>query len=312
MVQPNDPATVLGLIVKNQGCCFSMSNQLNTGLEFSKKSFKILKQKKSLFVFPAISVILILSLFFLILHPLFKIEKIAWETNHITELQWIIFFGLLLGFFFVAHFITLFFNVAVISGITQIVNHGFAKLDVCFKTSCQHFLSLLRWTIILSTIGIVIRFLEDWWDRWPTLKCTNHYLSGLPWLIATFFVVPILITEQCNVITAIKRSALIVKEKWGTSLASRMGIGFIIFVAWVISFIPLIVAIIIGGKTILLIGSVITSVLFLTISILNIATKIVTNTALYLYATQNQHIVKYYDTDMLQKAFYSRMTKRLS
>lgn len=271
-------------------------------LALDENSLAIIKQKKSLLVLCAANVILLTSLLFVILQPLFHIEKMAWETDQVSHMRWLLSFSLLLGFFFVMHFLNVFFDAAVTVSVVQIVNHHSTHIGICLKTACQCFLSLLWWTLILSTAGIVIRFLEYWWDRWPTFKFSTNFLSGLPWLIAIFFVVPMLVIEKKNVNDAIAQSAQLIKKTWG-AVNARATSGYAIFFIKIMTLIPMITAMLLGGKVIVWIGSAITFLLFLAIFILHNATKTVSYTAFYLYASGNQSILQYYKPEILRKAF---------
>ena len=57
---------------------------------------------------------------------------------------------------------------------------------------------------------------------------------GLVWGITTFFVVPIIAYENMGPIQAFKRSASMMKEKWGESLASTFSMGLIQFLGTVL------------------------------------------------------------------------------
>jgi hypothetical protein len=48
---------------------------------------------------------------------------------------------------------------------------------------------------------------------------------GGAWSILTFFVVPIVIYENKNVIDSVKESTAIMREKWGESLAGSVSFG---------------------------------------------------------------------------------------
>ena len=67
-----------------------------------------------------------------------------------------------------------------------------------------------------------------------TLKKYLGFLGGLlggllefSWAVITYFVVPVLVTEKVGPVTAVKRSAAILRAKWGESLAGEARIGLI-------------------------------------------------------------------------------------
>ena len=66
------------------------------------------------------------------------------------------------------------------------------------------------------------------------LKNYLGFLGGLlggllefSWAVITYFVVPVLVTEKVGPVTAVKRSAAILRAKWGESLAGEARIGLL-------------------------------------------------------------------------------------
>jgi hypothetical protein len=120
---------------------------------------------------------------------------------------------------------------------------------------------------------------------------------------------PILLAEKCSAPEAIKRSAALISAKWG--VARRVSIKGSTMILWtrIASFLPAFIALLIGGKTILIVGSIITAVLFLSVSSINAAALIMAISALYLCAI-DVNTSPYYDADALKSAFYSPPLKR--
>lgn len=272
----------------------------------AKKSLVIIFQKKSLLILPFVSSLLILFLLLIVLMPLFKIEAQAWELQSISISQYFLFFGIILGFFFVAHFISLFFTLAITASIAGLVNNEHTSVWLGFKTGLKNFLAIALWALLMGTVGIVIRFLEYWVDSWATFKIAKKSLAELGWMKATFFVIPILAFETQNAITAITKSTMLVKETWGAPLISKMKISAIIFFARSASFIPLLITVLSGEKKIIMLGGIITTFLLISISILHSASQNCLATMLYLYASHNKKTLLYFSDDELQSAFQKK------
>ena len=60
------------------------------------------------------------------------------------------------------------------------------------------------------------------------------------WTITTFFVVPVIAYENLGAIAAFKRSASLMKEKWGESLGASFSLGLIQFLVILLTAIPVI------------------------------------------------------------------------
>ena len=52
-------------------------------------------------------------------------------------------------------------------------------------------------------------------------------MIGIVWSVATFFVVPVIAYENIGPVDAFKRSALLMKEKWGEKLGASFSFGLI-------------------------------------------------------------------------------------
>ena len=63
-----------------------------------------------------------------------------------------------------------------------------------------------------ATVGLIFRLLEENLGKIGQIIAA---LAGVAWSITTFFVVPVLAYENLTPIAAFKRSAQIMKEKWG-------------------------------------------------------------------------------------------------
>lgn len=282
------------------------------GRRLAQKSLLIARQQKSLFILPILSNALVLLALFLVLQPIYKIEAQAWISRNVSPLQYVIFFGLLLLFFLAAHFLTIFFNAALMVCAARLMNNEAASLGFGIKLALKNAHALLAWVLIMTTFGIVIRFLEYWMDRWPKLEIATGLFSGLSWVIATLFVTPILVIEKSNPLFAIKHSGEIIQAQWGSPLISKMGVGSITIGLRLLSLIPILIALIIGGKIIILIGSILTVVLFLTISVLHATANAMSTTALYLYATHNKQVLQFYGEEDLQNVFITRKVTNLT
>lgn len=280
-----------------------MSYFTGTGILLAKQSLAILKQKKSLIIFPLLSTIVILAVFIAGLTSLFKIEATAWvNPKAVSKATVIIFYLIFLALFFVVHLLTILFNAGLITCTTKQITGEPYTISSGFKTVCFRFPMLYLWASLMTTFGGFVRIAEYWSDRWPASKMATDLLAGLPWLMATLLMTPIVAIEKINPWRAIKRSAHLFKNTWGTSVVSNIGIEKITLPLRVISFIPLIIAMIIGSKTLLIVCGIITAILFFSISTAALALQSTLISALYLYAN-GIDVASFYDVELLKNAF---------
>jgi len=280
-----------------------MNHYFKTAQYLIEKTHQMTSHHKTLFLLLIINQTLILSLFLLILVWLLEIEAVTWETLHVTPTQYVICFGLLLGFFFVRYFLTLFFDASVKICLTHIVNQEPVSIGKALKTLIKRIPTLFLWILIMTTVGIVIRGIEYWSDHWKQSSIATHFLSGVKWLVAIFFVSSILITEKCTVTIAIRRSAKMICETWGSSIQFSSRIKWIILMGWIIALIPAMLATLIGGKIVVIIGSSISMILIIAILVEKSMIELMMSNSLFLYATGNVSILKYHDEQTLKTAF---------
>ncbi|MCX7125070.1 MAG: DUF6159 family protein, partial [Gammaproteobacteria bacterium] len=143
---------------------------------------------------------------------------------------------------------------------------------------------------------------QYWWDNWPKTKTAKNWLSNLSWVTATFFVTPILLYETRSATQAVRRSAELVKKHWGNVLVSQLNIRMNAWTIHLLSLIPTFIALLIGGKIIIIIGSTITVILFLIIFSVSCTLRLILGAALYLFAKEHD-LSAYYDVDLLKNAF---------
>ena len=96
--------------------------------------------------------------------------------------------------------------------------------------------AIISWALFAATVGTLLKVIQEnvgWLGKIIT------GLIGVIWSIATFFVVPVIAYEDAGPLQAFKRSAQLMKEKWGESLASTFSLGLIQFFAVIIVAIPL-------------------------------------------------------------------------
>ncbi|HLD84393.1 MAG TPA: DUF6159 family protein [Coxiellaceae bacterium] len=276
-----------------------------TGITLAKASFAVVRVNRFLFLFPAINAITTLILFMLALIPLLHLEAFAWERGgSLTGKMYLEFFLILIIFFYAANFITLLFNVGLIACVLSRLQQKPATLAMGFHCMKKRWLTLMLWTLVVTLLGSLIRILESWVEKWFTFNKVNQYLAGLTWFFACFFVLPVLAAENVNQFQAVTRSAHLMKNTWGTSLAPRFGIGLFIFFVRVMSLIPLIAGFMIATKMTAIIGSSITMILFLATTILNSTTQVISVSALYLYAIDHKNTDTFYDGELLKHAFH--------
>lgn len=245
--------------------------RMSRGWEMTKLSFAIVRQNKTLLMFPVISgiaMILILSIIF----------AGFWFVPELAEApEW---FFIILGFFIyvILFFISYYFQAGLVAcayatmdGETPSMGYGMKKANTVIGR-------LFTWAIISAVIGMILQAIES---RFPIAS----RLIGAAWGIATYFVVPIIVFEDVAAWPSMKRSWQVLKGSWGEALTGHLATTLIFFLLALL-FIPLIMlAAWMPGLPLTILFALIALGYLVFIIVLSSAVSTVLRTALYRYTT---------------------------
>lgn len=244
--------------------------------ELTKTTFKIINKDKRLFILPLFSVFFsILFVFSLIFPALF------FENNLSIITVFLFYIGV--------SFIATFFNVATVFLVKNIIEEKKVTLGKIFAFAFSKVGSILIWSILSATIGIILRILDKIAEKIGgigkiLIKVTTSLIGGI-WAFISIFVIPEIVYKNINPFMAIKESSLKIKKTWGENIIKNIGFG-------TIRFLLILFGIVVGLFGVLLIPSLTIAYIFFGIVVLylivitlyfNVANAVF-NTALYVYA----------------------------
>lgn len=125
---------------------------------------------------------------------------------------------------FASSVVAIYFQAALVIGANQRADGGDPTLRGVLAQAWSIKVRILKWGVVTTTVGLVIRAIEQ---RLGILGTILGFLGGIAWAIASFLVVPILVVEDIGPIDAVKRSARLIKQTWGTSLRTTLRFGLI-------------------------------------------------------------------------------------
>jgi len=209
-------------------------DRLSNGWKLSMTSFKVLKENQQLIIFPVlsgISLTLVIGSFFTI-----TLANAGWDPENIRGLSSTSYYALIFLFYLVNYFIVVFFNMALIH-CTRLYFRG---EEVSVKAGLQFSISrigaIFSWAVFAATVGLILKAIQE---NSGIIGKIITGIIGIVWSIATFFVVPVIAYEQLGPVAAFKRSAQMMKQKWGESLAAGFSFGLIQFLAILVIGAPL-------------------------------------------------------------------------
>jgi hypothetical protein len=269
-----------------------MYYRISNGWKLAMSSFKILKANQQLIIFPilsAISVILIIGSFFT-----FSLAGAGWDMDNLN-IDSIEYRVLLFLFYVVNYFIVVFFNTALIHCTRLYLKGEEVSVAAGLRFSVSRIGAIFTWALVAGTVGFILRSIQE---RSGVLGKIITGLVGLVWTIATFFVVPVIAYENLGPIGAIKRSASLMKEKYGESLTARFSMGLIQVLGFVIVAIP---AFILGALVHPLIGVAVgVAGVFIVIAIVSAAQTIFVSAV---YHNVTGDVNEYFDQQLIDGLF---------
>jgi hypothetical protein len=184
-------------------------------------------------------------------------------------------------FYFVAYFIGIFFNAAVVGAATIRLQGGDPTIRDGLRLAASKTGKIAGWAAISATVGLILRALEE---RLGFLGDLIVGLIGVVWGAITFFVVPVLLYEEAGAVEGIKRSASIFKQRWGEQFTGNVAIGLAMFLLGL----PIIALVVLLGIVSMSLGLVVGVVAIATLIAVGTALTGVFQAALYRYATTGE------------------------
>ncbi len=195
----------------------------------------LLKQDRELLLLPVMAAVTGLIAALILFVPGFAI---GWAASGGNQSSWGIWVGGVLAAF-AASVVAVYFQAALVIAANQRADGGDPTVRSALGEAWQHKGRILRWAVVTTTVGVAIRALEQ---RLGILGAILGFLGGVAWAIASFLVVPVLIAENLGPIEALKRSAELIRQTWGSSLRTGLRFGLI----QLLLFLPAVLALVIG------------------------------------------------------------------
>lgn len=281
-----------------------MFERLSRSWALVKASAAVLQADKELVLFPAIS-----GLMLLLTTAGFAVPIVLTATNQneaasspASALNFVV--GFL--FYLVSYFVMFFFNSALVGAALIRLRGGDPTVSDGFRLAFAKVGTIFGYALVAATVGMILRTLQE---RAGFVGRIIIGLFGMAWTVATFLVVPVMMSEELGPIESVKRSTSLLKSTWGEQLAGNFGIGAV--TSWagfvlVIIMVPLIVVAGASGSTPLLIAAIAGGVvMLLALSLISSTLSGIYTAAVYRYAADGE-IGQGFDVDMIQGAFRSK------
>jgi len=276
-------------------------DRLSNGWKIGKMSLKTIHDNPSLMLFPVvsgISLILVTLSFFGGGYLLFgeSISALGDESTALSSLD-VMLYLTVFAFYIVNYFVIVFFNVGLVHCAKKILDGKETSIGEGINFALSRISTIFAWAVLAATVGIILKTIQE---RAGAIGGVITGLIGMVWGIATFFVVPVIAFENVTPIQAVKRSAQIIKEKWGESLGANFSFGLFSILGLFLVVLPM--GFIFGAALHPVAGIVIGIILFLIIQIVVSAASMIFLTAAYEHVNDQPN--SYFDGDVLDDAFF--------
>jgi len=268
-----------------------------------KASAGVLAKDKELLVFPLLSAIctlIVAAAFVLPMFGLGALDGLSDDAQGGVSLAVYVF-----GFFFylVQYFVIFFFNSALVGAALIRLEGGDPTVRDGLRIAGSKIVPILGYAAIAATVGMILRAVQE---RAGWIGNIVAGALGVAWTVASFLVVPVLVSRNIGPLDAVKESALLLKKTWGENLIGQGGVGLVfgfLFVGLVLVGAAAIVGAAMTGSGVL-IGLVVAIfiVALLVLALVQAALSGIYSAALYRHAS-GVEAVEGFDAGLLQHAF---------
>jgi hypothetical protein len=282
-----------------------MAGRFSRSLALAKASWSIVNTDKELLLLPLLSVLALLVLVGSFVLPasafgLFAAGVEADGANGPLALA-------SLAFYVLAYFIMIFFNTALVGAAMMRMDGGDPTLRDGLAIAWARVGRIFGYAVIAATVGLFLRALEE---RVGWLGQIMVKLVGVAWTLATFLVVPVLVTRDVGPIEAVKESASLLRTTWGENLIGTTGIGLVFALAYFATILVcgagFVFAMQAGWLVVALLLVLVGIVALVVLSTLQATMQGVYAAALYRYATEPGQPTPGFPTDLMQLAFQAK------
>ena len=198
-----------------------MFERISRSWDLIKASAGVLSKDKELLVFPllsAISTLIVVAAFVLPAVGMGALDGL--DKHGMSPAVYVVAFL----FYLVQYFVIFFFNSALVGATMIRLDGGDPTLRDGLRIASSKALPILGYAAIAATVGMILRAIQERAGFFG--KLLTGFL-GVAWTLASFLVVPVLVTRDIGPIDAVKESALLLKKTWGENLIGQGGVGLV-------------------------------------------------------------------------------------
>jgi hypothetical protein len=196
-----------------------------TGRQILVASWNLLKQNRSMTMLPLVSFAASLLGGAVLFAPGWVLGRAFGHTDQAGA--WV--GGVLLAFG--ATVVGVYFQAALVIGANMQADGMTPTAGQVLRAAWTIKGDIVAWGVVSTTVGIAIRAIEQ---RFGTIGRILGIVSGVAWAVATYLVVPVVVSERLGPVEAVRRSGGLIKQIWGTGVRTTLRWGAIQLVAFLV------------------------------------------------------------------------------
>ena len=268
--------------------------------------WNVLRLDKELLAFPLLSLITCGLLLAGVVGPLWVSGQLEAVLEFVAgseeEGSGLVAFAFGFAVYFMVCFVMIFFNAALIACAKIRFAGGDPTVADGLRASIQRLPQIFVWALTTSFVGY---FLSQMANKEKGIGKYVFAILGAGWAIASFFVVPVLVSEKVGPIAALKKSVIVIKKTWGELLIAEVGMSvlvtvLIVFPTMLFVFLALLILEFVPFAPVVSFSIFVFAAIWVfALSLAYSTLSAILRTALYLYATEGC-IPKYFDPDVIR------------
>lgn len=282
-----------------------MGAKISRAVKLMGACWRVLMLDKELLLFPLMSFLALTSLLGGLIGPaildgtiLDRLERFSQKAAEANDPRLL---AMLFLIYFVTYFVMIFFNAALVACVRIRFAGGDPGVMDGLRAAFDRLPQIFAWALLTSTVGFLLNQIES---RSKGLARFLVGFLGAGWAVATYFAVPVLVSERTGPIDAVKGSLMVIRSAWGESMISVVGLSVLNGIGVTLAMIVALIGAVRyqtsppSAIAIWIIVAIFLFVLALVVSTLGTILK----AALYAYAV-DRNMPEDFDPDMIKHAF---------
>jgi len=199
---------------------------ISNTIDLMKSCIRVLKKDKELILFPILAAFFVILFVWIIFTFVgLDISALTSNDNQTEEIPIVPLLVLVFG----ANFIVVFFNSALVSAALDRLRGGDPNVRSGLSHASKHIHHIFIWSIIVTIMALIFAAIRaSGRNRGAVGQIMTSIFASLlqaGWAMMTFFVIPIIVSENLSPFAAIKRSSGLFKQTWGNQVTANFGFG---------------------------------------------------------------------------------------